>query len=50
MKIREKIIQIIDQFKREELGNRLSQFSLKGLIQVVSDEFEKEDKGNNKKE
>jgi len=34
-----KIDMILDQFAQEELGNRLSQFSLKMLKQIIAQEL-----------
>ena len=34
-----KINMVIDQFTQEELGNRLSQFSLKMLKQIINQEL-----------
>lgn len=48
-KLIEKITQILDQFTREELGNRLSQFSMIALKEMILNELGK-DKGNKKKE
>ena len=36
----DKINLVIDQFTQEELGNRLSQFSLKMLKQIINQELE----------
>lgn len=47
-----KIEAILDQFMREELGNRLSQFSMIALKEMIINELKQvEDvKGNKKKE
>ena len=44
----EKVAQILDQFAKEELGNRLSQFSLIALKEMILNEIKVEDKGNKK--
>ena len=48
----EKITQILDQFLKEELGNRLSQFSMIALKEMILNELKQvEDiKGNKVKE
>ena len=47
----EKITQILDQFLKEELGNRLSQFSMIALKEMIINELKVEDiKGNKVKE
>ena len=47
----EKVTQLLDQFLREELGNRLSQFSMIALKEMIINEIKVEDnKGNDKKE
>ena len=49
--MKEKIIQLLDQFAKEELGNRLSQFSMIALKEMILNEIEQvEDKGKKKKE
>ena len=49
--IRQKINQLLQQFQKEELGNRLSQFSMMSLIFTVNQIFEEEKQKpiNNKK-
>ena len=48
-KLKEKITAILDQFAKEELGNRLSQFSMIALKEMVLNEIKQvEDKGNKK--
>ena len=37
----EKIIQILNQFMQEELGNRLSQFSMLTLKSIIEEELKK---------
>ena len=45
----EKITQILDQFMKEELGNRLSQFSMVALKEMILNELKQaEDKGKKK--
>lgn len=39
--VRNKILQIIDQFSKEELGNRLSQFSVMALRSLIMAELNK---------
>jgi len=46
----EKIAQLLDQFAKEEIGNRLSQFAMVALKEMILNEFREEDKGNKKKE
>jgi len=47
----EKITQILDQFVKEELGNRLSQFAIIALKELILNEIkEVKDEGNKKKE
>ena len=47
----EKITQILDQFLKEELGNRLSQFSMIALKEMILNELKQvEDVKGNKKE
>ena len=47
----EKVTQLLDQFLREELGNRLSQFSMIALKEMIINEIKVEDiKGNKVKE
>ena len=49
-KLTEKITQLLDQFAREEMGNRLSQFSMIALKEMVLNEIKQEEsKGNKKK-
>ena len=49
-KLIEKITQLLDQFAREEMGNRLSQFSMIALKEMVLNEIKQEEsKGNKKK-
>jgi len=38
-KLAEKVKQILTQYLREEIGNRVSQFSVKGLTNVVEYEI-----------
>jgi len=45
----EKVTQILDQFLREELGNRLSQFSMIALKEMIINELKVEDIKGNKK-
>jgi len=45
----EKITQILDQFVKEELGNRLSQFAIIALKEMILNEIKEEDKGNKTK-
>ena len=40
----EKITQILDQFMKEELGNRLSQFAMIALKEMILSEFKEEKK------
>ena len=48
----EKVRSILEQFAREEMGNRLSQFALIALKEMVINEIKdykvEEDKGNKK--
>ena len=37
----EKITQILDQFEKEELGNRLSQFAMLTLKSIIVEELKK---------
>jgi len=37
----EKIIQILDQFMQEEMGNRLSQFAMLTLKSIIVEELKK---------
>ena len=47
----EKVTQLLDQFLREELGNRLSQFSMIALKEMIINELKVEDiEGNINKE
>jgi len=49
----EKITQILDQFMKEELGNRLSQFAMIAMKEMILNEIKtkvEENKGNKKKE
>jgi len=39
----EKIAQLLDQFLKEELGNRLSQFSMIALKEMIINELKVED-------
>jgi len=39
--VKKKIIQLLDQFLKEEFGNRLSQFSLLSLKSLIMDELKK---------
>ena len=51
--LKQKIMEILAVFKQEELGNRLSQFSINGLIIAIDNVFEEEmkkDKENKKEE
>jgi len=45
----EKIAQLLDQFLKEELGNRLSQFSMIALKEMIINELKVEDIEGNKK-
>lgn len=45
-----KIQPILDQFVREELGNRLSQFAMKGLNDAILTEIKNYKPGNVKDE
>jgi len=45
----EKITQILDQFMKEELGNRLSQFAMIAMKEMIMNEIKEEDKGNKAK-
>jgi len=49
-KLEEKITKLLDQFTQEELGNRLSQFSMIALKEMILNEIRQENKGNKKKE
>ena len=50
-KLVEKIAQLLDQFTKEELGNRLSQFSMIALKEMILNEIKQvEDNGKKKKE
>lgn len=42
--LKQKITMILDQFQKEELGNRLSQFSLLSLKSLIIAEIEKVEK------
>ena len=45
-KLTEKVSQLLDQFAKEELGNRLSQFSMIALKEMILNEIKQvEDKG-----
>lgn len=44
-----KVNQILNQFLREELGNRLSQFSMKSLRDMILDEIKNYKLEDNKK-
>ena len=45
-KLTEKVSQLLDQFTKEELGNRLSQFSMIALKEMILNEIKQvEDKG-----
>ena len=47
----ERVSQILDQFAKEELGNRLSQFSMIALKEMVMNEIKVEEvKGKKTKE
>ena len=46
--LKQKIMEILAVFKQEELGNRLSQFSINGLIVAISNVFEEEMKKDKK--
>ena len=48
----EKIGALLDQFTREEIGNRLSQFSMIALKEMIINELKNsvEDEGSKKKE
>ena len=49
-KLTEKITQLLDQFAREEIGNRLSQFSMIALKEMILNDIKQEEsKGNKKK-
>jgi hypothetical protein len=39
--VKKKITQLLDQFLKEEFGNRLSQFSLLSLKSLIMDELKK---------
>jgi hypothetical protein len=39
--VKKKIIQLLDQFLKEEFGNRLSQFSLLSLKSLIMEELNK---------
>ena len=45
----EKVTQLLDQFLREEFGNRLSQFSMIALKEMIINEIKVEDNKGNKK-
>ena len=48
-KLTEKVTQILDQFAEEEFRNRLSQFSMIALKEMIINEIKQiEDKGNKK--
>ena len=49
-KIIEKVTQILDQFMKEELGNRLSQFSMIALKEMVLNEMKQVEVKGKKKE
>ena len=48
--LKQKIMEILAVFKQEELGNRLSQFSINGLIVAIENVFEEEMKKDKKEE
>ena len=56
--MKEKITQLLDTFSKEELGNRLSQFAMLALKEMILNEIKAEEskkeakdtKGNKKKE
>ena len=48
--LKRKIMRILLVFKQEELGNRLSQFSINGLIVAIENVFEEEMKKDKKEE
>jgi len=47
--MKEKIAQLLDQFAKEELGNRLSQFAMIALKEMILNEIGEEVKGNKTK-
>lgn len=48
--LKERVINILDTFAREELGNRLSQFALLSLRSMIENEFNRDERENKGKE
>jgi len=43
--------EIINAFVQQELGNKITQFNMQGLVQILFSELDKlEEEGNNKQE